>query len=96
MNDGSEPQRRVRILVSGRVQGVFFRAHTLEEARRRSIGGWVRNLPDGRVEVLAEGENRAVNEFVAWCRRGPRFARVLQVDVMEERPGEALPAFHIR
>jgi acylphosphatase len=68
---------RAHLAVSGRVQGVAFRAATAEEAERiGGLTGWVRNLPDGRVEVLAEGERRAVEALVAYCRRGPRAARV--------------------
>lgn len=96
MNDDGGTQRRVRLLVSGRVQGVFFRARTREEAQRLAVGGWVRNLPDGRVEVLAEGESRAVGSLIAWCRRGPRFADVSDVEVIEEEPGDASPSFDIR
>ena len=71
---------RVSLLISGVVQGVNFRHHTCEEARRLGVAGWVRNLPDGRVEVRAEGERRALEAFVAWCRRGPRLAAVEGVE----------------
>jgi acylphosphatase len=72
---------RVHLLVSGRVQGVAFRAYTVDEARGLGLDGWVRNLPDGRVEVEAEGERRALEKLVAFCRRGPPAARVDDVDV---------------
>ena len=67
---------RVHLLVSGIVQGVAFRAYTVDEARRLGVAGWVRNLADGRVEALAEGEKRAVEALVLWCRRGPPAALV--------------------
>ena len=67
---------RPHLWISGRVQGVGFRGHTERRARRLDLKGWVRNLPDGRVEVVAEGGRDAVEEFLAWCRRGPRHARV--------------------
>jgi len=71
------PERaRVHLVVSGIVQGVSFRYYTVEEARRLGLAGWVRNLPDGRVEVEAEGERPALEALVAWCRRGPPAARV--------------------
>lgn len=76
--------KRVRVLVSGRVQGVFFRATCAAEARRRGLGGWVRNLPDGRVEAVFEGPEEAVDAMVAWCRRGPELARVDEVEVRPE------------
>ncbi len=72
---------RVHLLVSGRVQGVAFRAYTVDEARMLGVQGWVRNLPDGRVEVEAEGERAALEKLVAFCRRGPPAARVDDVDV---------------
>jgi acylphosphatase len=70
---------RVHLHVEGLVQGVSFRAYTAEEARRLGVKGWVRNLPDGRVEVEAEGERSAVEALVAWCRHGPPAARVENV-----------------
>jgi acylphosphatase len=77
---------RVRVVVSGRVQGVFFRASCAGEARRRGVGGWVRNLPDGRVEAAFEGEEPWVDAMVAWCRQGPPGAMVDAVDVAAEEP----------
>jgi acylphosphatase len=75
---------RVHLLVSGVVQGVSFRAYAADEARRLGLAGWVRNLPDGRVEAEAEGARAAVEALVAWCRRGPPAA---QVDDVEESWG---------
>ncbi len=67
---------RVHVVVSGLVQGVAFRAYTVDEARRLGVRGWTRNLPDGAVEVEAEGERPAREGLVAFCRRGPPSARV--------------------
>jgi acylphosphatase len=67
---------RVHLTIHGLVQGVAFRAYTEDEARRLGVKGWVRNLPDGRVEAEAEGERSAVEALVAWCRHGPPAARV--------------------
>ncbi len=72
---------RVRILVSGLVQGVAFRASTVDEARRLGVAGWVRNLPAGSVEIEAEGGRGPVEALVAWCRHGPPAARVEAVQV---------------
>jgi acylphosphatase len=72
---------RLRVLISGRVQGVFFRASTRDEARARGLTGWARNLPDGRVEAVFEGEKRVVETMLAWCRQGPPYAYVDQVEV---------------
>jgi acylphosphatase len=72
---------RVHLVVSGRVQGVAFRAYTVDEAHRLRVAGWVRNLPDGCVEAEAEGERTALEALVAWCRGGPPSARVEGVEV---------------
>ncbi|HEY3805794.1 MAG TPA: acylphosphatase [Kofleriaceae bacterium] len=73
--------RRVHAIVSGRVQGVSFRAATYREARRLGLAGWVRNLPDGTVELEAEGEPDRIAELLAWCEHGPPSARVSRVAV---------------
>jgi acylphosphatase len=72
---------RARILVAGIVQGVAYRQSAAWEAERLGLAGWVRNLPDGRVEALAEGPRERVESLVAWCWRGPPSARVSQVEV---------------
>jgi acylphosphatase len=78
--------RRIRVRVTGRVQGVFFRASCAEAARGRDVAGWVRNAPDGAVEAAFEGPAGDVEAMVAWCRRGPPLARVDAVQVVEEAP----------
>ena len=72
---------RAHVYVSGRVQGVFFRAETAELARRLGLNGWVRNLPDGRVEALFEGEKQYVEKAVEFCKRGPPSAYVTHLDI---------------
>jgi acylphosphatase len=82
--------RRVHVFVTGRVQGVFFRAACAEQARALGVSGWVRNDSDGRVEAVFEGPESGVDAVVRWCRHGPSHAHVDQVDVIEEVPaGEA-------
>jgi len=82
--------RRVRVTVSGRVQGVFYRASCARLARERGLAGSVRNRPDGRVEAVFEGADDAVDQMVDWCRRGPDHARVDGVEIADEQPvGEA-------
>ena len=94
MGDG-EGLSRVHLRIAGRVQGVGFRYATMLEAEARNLRGWVRNLPDGRVEVVAEGTTPAVTALVAWCRAGPRHARVHDVDVAWESPCDEPPGFHV-
>jgi acylphosphatase len=86
---------RARVVVTGRVQGVAFRAATVAEARRLALSGWVRNREDGAVEALAEGDRAGVEALVAWCRRGPPLARVSGVRVAWEEPRGDLDAFDI-
>lgn len=77
---------RVRVFVEGWVQGVSFRYHTIQEATRLGICGWVRNLPDGRVEAVYEGPRGAVEEILAWTRRGPKWAHVTGMSIHDEAP----------
>jgi acylphosphatase len=83
------------VVVRGRVQGVLFRGSTQEQARARSVDGWVRNQRDGSVEAVFEGAPEAVEALVRWCREGPRWAQVDDVDVADEPP-ERLVGFEIR
>jgi acylphosphatase len=78
--------RRVRVRVSGRVQGVFFRATCVERAREAGVAGWVRNLADGRVEAVFEGADDDVEAMLAWCRIGTSMARVTGVETIDEDP----------
>jgi acylphosphatase len=87
--------RRAHVYISGDVQGVFFRAEARERARDRGLAGWIRNLPDGRVEAVFEGPEAAVETLTAWCREGPRGARVTEVEVDKEEP-EGLDRFEVR
>jgi acylphosphatase len=91
-----KPTKRVRALVSGRVQGVFFRANTRAEAKRLGLKGWVKNLPDDRVELVAEGPSWAVNELISWCHKGPAYSRVDKVEFCEETPRGKYDEFSVR
>ena len=86
---------RRRVLVSGRVQGVFFRDTCRRVAIRHGVAGWVRNLPDGRVEAVFEGPDEAVDELVDWAWQGPDLAWVSNV-VVQREPPEDLRTFDIR
>ncbi len=80
---------RAHVFVSGKVQGVFFRSGAKDRAKELGLTGWVRNLKDGRVEAIFEGEKEKVEKMVEWCRKGPEYAIVKNVEVIpEEYAGE--------
>jgi len=101
MNSGNDlhqrnESRRVRLLVSGRVQGVFFRAETQRQAVKLGLTGWVRNTDDRRVEAVFEGETGTIGKMIEWCRKGPPLSRVSGVEVIEESPMGDFEEFRIR
>jgi acylphosphatase len=87
---------RAHVWISGRVQGVFFRYATQQEAQKHGVAGWVKNLPDGRVEAVFEGEKEAVEALLQWCRRGPPSAAVSEVAVEWEPHRGEFASFEIR
>ncbi|MBD2043564.1 acylphosphatase [Microcoleus sp. FACHB-672] len=96
MQNSSPPNSiRAHVIVSRRVQGVGYRFSTLDEANSRGITGWVRNLPDGRVEAVFEGTEETVTEMIRWCDQGPPTSVVKDVFVEYQKP-EGLQQFDIR
>ena len=89
-------EARVHIYVSGRVQGVFYRSNTRRKALELGITGWVRNLPDGRVEIVAEGEREKLERLIEWCRHGPPLARVEDLEIIWEEPRGEFDSFTIK
>ncbi|MBW2466907.1 MAG: acylphosphatase [Deltaproteobacteria bacterium] len=87
--------RRVHVVVEGRVQGVFFRAYTRDEAVKLGLAGWVKNRPDGTVEALVEGEKTAVDKMLAWFHQGSPYSIVKMVRATEEAPAGDLATFEI-
>lgn len=87
--------KQVRLKVKGRVQGVFFRAETREQARALELKGYAQNNRDGSVTVVAAGEESKVLQLVEWCRKGPDLARVETVEVTYEKPQDDLSGFEI-
>jgi acylphosphatase len=87
---------RAHLIISGRVQGVFFRSETRYEAKERGVKGWVRNLPNGKVEAVFEGEEKKVKELIELCKRGPAGAKVTSVDVVWENYVGEFRDFDIR
>ncbi|MDP3877709.1 MAG: acylphosphatase [Methylobacter sp.] len=88
--------RKVKILVSGRVQGVYFRYFTQNKAQHFAVKGYAKNLADGRVEIIAEAEHVVLEKFIDWCRKGPLTARVDAIEITELEAGEALTSFDIK
>ena len=89
-------QKRVHVFISGRVQGVFFRYSTYRRARKLGLTGWVRNLRDGRVEAVFQGEESTVQEMLSWTRRGPVFAKVEDLKITFEDYCDEFKDFEIR
>ncbi len=87
---------RAHLWITGRVQGVNFRYYTRQQAVRLGLTGWVRNLWDGRVEAIFEGDEPRVRQMVKWCHSGPSAARVIDVEVVWEPPTEAFDDFDVR
>lgn len=87
---------RAHVFVNGRVQGIFFRQETKHEADRHGVSGWVRNLADGRVEAVFEGEDEAVKALIEFCKRGPPMARVTSVDLTWENYTGEFDGFKIK
>ena len=92
----SGDRERARVYVSGKVQGVFFRDATREKAEQLGLAGWVRNIPDGRVELLLDGPSEKVREMVRWCKEGPSHADVEDVDTEFEASAGDLEGFEVR
>jgi len=78
-------KKSVRLYINGTVQGIFFRAFVKENAERYNVKGFVRNLEDGRVEVFLEGDSNEVNKMIEICKKGPKHAKIKNVEIKEER-----------
>jgi len=89
-------QTRIRAIISGTVQGVFYRASTQNEAKKLELTGFVRNLPDGSVELEVQGDSGEVDRLLEWCRQGPPDSKVTRItsEVISRVPGEGV--FEIR
>ena len=91
-----EKFKRVHIFVSGRVQGVFFRENTKRKAEELRIAGWVKNLTDGRVEAILEGEKEKIDKLIDWAKTGPTFAKVDKVEITPEECQDEFEKFEIK
>jgi acylphosphatase len=86
----------VRVLISGRVQGVWFRASTRQKAQQLGLTGWVRNTSDGKVEAVFEGEENKVNEMIKWCHSGSSLSKVKNVEIKKQNPTNEFDDFSIK
>jgi acylphosphatase len=91
-----EENRRVRLIIRGRVQGVNFRWYARNRAQSLGLAGWIRNRPDGSVETVVQGPADAVTRFIEWTHQGPSLAQVEAVDSRDEEPDASLQTFGIR
>ena len=89
-------QKRIHIFVTGRVQGVFFRQATRVIAIKNNVRGWVRNLDDGRVEILIEGDDKCIDSVIAWCDCGPANSRVDDIQINNENYLGSFENFEVR
>ena len=89
-------QKRIHIFIAGRVQGVFFRQSTRVMAIKNNVTGLVRNLDDGRVEIVAEGEESNINSLTDWCKTGPANSRVDEFELSEENVTDDFENFEVR
>lgn len=87
---------RIFMIIKGRVQGVFFRYKTQQEAQKLGLNGWVKNNGDGSVEILAEGDKDKLEELIEWCKEGPRSAQVEKVEVKWQKYVGEFEGFEIR
>jgi acylphosphatase len=94
--EAPKKKARIHLKVSGRVQGVYFRASTVEQARRLGLSGWVMNCADSSVEVVAEGEIEQLERLTHWCRSGPPGAQVKEVRAQWEASKEEFQSFYIK
>jgi len=86
---------QVHVVISGRVQGVWYRANTKQKADELGLSGWVKNTAKGTVEAVFEGEETTVNEMIAWCWKGPSLARVTRVEIKQKRRGGQFTDFSV-
>ena len=89
-------QKRIHIFVTGRVQGVFFRQSARVMAIKNNVNGWVSNLDDGRVEIVAEGEKQNIDKLVNWCKTGPANSRVDEFELSEENSTDQFKNFEVK
>ena len=86
----------LHVIISGRVQGVWFRASTKQQAEKLGLTGWVKNTDNGQVEAVFEGEDEKLDEIINWCHKGPSLSKVEKVDIKKQKPTNAFDDFSIK
>ena len=86
----------LHVIISGRVQGVWFRASTKQQAEKLGLTGWVRNTDNGQVEAVFEGEDEKLDEMINWCHKGPSLSKVEKVDIKKYKPTNEFDDFSIK
>lgn len=87
---------QAKLIISGKVQGVFYRAQAKKIAQKFSLSGWAKNEPDGNVFILAQGEKASLEQFIEWCKKGPPLAKVENVELTIEPTSQKLEGFYIK
>ena len=88
--------KRLHLKIYGRVQGVYYRSSAQDEARELGLSGWARNMPDGTVEAVVEGEEEMLRDFIRWCKNGPAAAKVEKIDETWEEPTGEFKGFSVK
>lgn len=88
--------KNIHVIISGRVQGVWFRANTKQKAEQLGVTGWIRNTRDGRVEAIFEGEENCLKEMIDWCNHGPPLAEIDNVEIKDQIPTNGFDGFSVK
>lgn len=88
--------KRIHLIISGDVHGVLFRSNTVDIAVKLGLKGWVKNTPEGKVEIVAEGEEEALEKLIGWCKQGPSYAKVENVEINWEKSNREFTTFDIK
>ena len=89
-------KKSIHVIISGRVQGVFYRANTKQKAEFLGLTGWVRNTKDRKVEAVFEGEEETINDMIKWCYKGSSLSKVEEVKIIEEKEVKNFDSFEVR
>jgi len=89
-------KNQIHLFITGQVQGVFFRSQAKQKARSLGITGWIKNLPNGQIEAVAQGDQNKIKQFIDWCEQGPQLAQVEKVEIKTEQYQSEYQDFEVR